>query len=151
MNFRWWITRKGNLFYARRSIVKPNGIKTTLSMHREIVKPNNNEQCDHLDHNGLNNQRSNLRKVSNKQNSRNKRSRSNSSSKYLGVCKSTYIGTNGVEHNRWRAQIGVDYKNIKLGSFPYNRKGEIAAAKAYDNAAKQYFGDFANLNFPITI
>jgi len=40
-----------------------------------------------------------------------------------------------------------DGKREFLGYFPYTLEGEIAAAKAYDTAAKRIHGEFANLNF----
>lgn len=45
---------------------------------------------------------------------------------------------------KWTAKIGVDYKSIYLGCF----ENEIEAAKAYDEAAMKYHGEFACLNFP---
>ena len=63
--------------------------------------------------------------------------KSGRSSRFKGVCR----------HNRanpWRAQIKISNKRIHLGYFPT----EEAAARAYDEAALTYFGEFAWLNFP---
>jgi hypothetical protein len=91
---------------------------------------------DHIDNNPLNNQKSNLRICSLKDNSKNSTKRNNTSSKYKGVYFENYT-------KKYKANIKVDYKTINLGRF----LNEIDAAKAYDKAAIKYFGEFANLNF----
>lgn len=88
---------------------------------------------DHIDRNPLNNQKSNLRICSYRQNNMNGR----------GWNK---LGIKGVSFdarfNRYRAQITVDRKKIHLGSF----SSKEDAAVAYNKAAIKYFGVFANLN-----
>lgn len=91
---------------------------------------------DHKDQNPSNNKISNLRECSRSENGRNRQSKKNSSSGYLGVCWGKY-------QNKWLAQARFNGKLVYLGSFTE----EVDAAKAYDNFAKQFFGVFANLNF----
>jgi len=69
-------------------------------------------------------------------NSRNKRSRGGVS-KYKGVVYRAH-------KKLWVARISVNRKRIYIKSC----KSEIDAAKAYDEAAKKYYGEFAYLNFP---
>ena len=66
----------------------------------------------------------------------NRRRKKNGSSKYKGVA---WI----IRDERWQAAIQYEGRNIHLGHFT----SEIEAARAYDAAAKQYFGDFALTNF----
>jgi len=92
---------------------------------------------DHIDRSGFNNRRKNLRPATTSQNKRNSESYRNSSSQYKGVhwnksCK------------KWHAQIVHEGKNHYLGVFD----SEIAAAMAYDEAARRLHGDFARPNFP---
>lgn len=108
-----------------------------LAMHRLILNLKDPSiLVDHKDHDGLNNQKENLRTATNSQNQGNRRKRSNTSSKYKGVCW----------HKRWNvwvASIKVNQKTKYLGGF----KTEEEAASAYDEAAKAAFGEFANPNF----
>lgn len=92
---------------------------------------------DHIDRNPLNDKIENLREATPAQNSRNRTSLKNSSSKYLGV---SFCGNN--QTNPWRAIINVNGKNIYLGYFPT----EELAALSYNMAAVKYWGEFANLN-----
>lgn len=131
----WYAVRRGP-----RSIIP----RPTILMHRVIVEYKigrsltNSEQIDHIDHNGLNNTINNLRIVSASQNRYNQRSQA-SLSKY-----SRYKGVSWDKNrNKWIAKIYFE-RTINIGRFD----SEINAAKAYDNAAKQYFGEYAYLNFP---
>lgn len=91
---------------------------------------------DHVDGNGLNNQRSNLRVATQQQNTWNSRAR---------VGTSLYKGVSWAEHaKRWRAQIVLDGENTHLGY----HVSEEDAARAYDKKAQELFGEFARLNFP---
>ncbi len=150
---------RGGRFYAYRQEFTgqrySNGDKkyTLIKMHRVILSVSDkNILIDHKDRNPLNNQRSNLRIATSSQNSANRNPLNNRSSKYLGVsikkiyCKNvkkeiihTYI--------RYVAQIKHNLKKKELGTFPLTPEGEILAAKLYDEAAKKYHGEFANLNF----
>lgn len=106
--------------------------------HRVIYFLETGEQpegIDHIDGNKLNNHISNLRAANQSENIANSRSRKNSTSKYKGVSK-TRSGSN------WIARIAKDGKQIWLGSF----LNEKEAAKAYNEAAIKYFGEFAYLN-----
>lgn len=128
--YKWTATKPKNVIYAIRPVVK-NGKKTTARMHIEIM---GQIDIDHIDGDGLNNCRSNLRKCTNSENQQN-RKRGYGSSKYKGV--------SWHKHMRlWRATIVVSGKQKTLGYF----KDEIHAAIAYDLAAPIYFGEFASTN-----
>ena len=96
---------------------------------------------DHIDGDGLNNLRSNLRTCSNAENSRNSRITLNSKSGFKGV----NCAKSNFSKLPWRARIKYNYKEIQLGT--YATKEE--AARAYDRKALELFGEFAKLNFPI--
>jgi len=92
---------------------------------------------DHRDHDGLNNQRSNLRIASPGQNARNvlPRQEGTTSSRYKGVCL--------VRRRLWRAYVDLDGRRHTLGDFA----SELEAAYAYDAAARELHGEFACPNF----
>lgn len=91
---------------------------------------------DHIDNDGLNNRRSNLRPATQSQNGMNRNKVRGTSSKFKGVGwhKKTRC---------WRAYIKRDGMTKSLGYY----KDEIEAAKAYDKAALELFGEYAKLNF----
>ena len=90
---------------------------------------------DHIDHNGLNNQKANLRICTHKENIIHSKKRLGTSSKYKGVCFDK-------SRNRWKAEIKVQNKRIQLGRFLL----ETDAAIKYNEYALKYHGEFANLN-----
>jgi len=119
-------------------------------MHRFILGITDPKiKIDHIDHNGLNNQKDNLRICTQSQNNRNKKA--SGLSKYLGVTKWNgtikYTKKSGIiseyKVERWRARIKYNGKEKLIGYF----KKEKEAAKAYDDFAKKHIGQFANLNF----
>ncbi len=135
--YKWQVyTRNNNsTCYAVRNVWE-NGQHKTLRMHRIILGITDRAiYCDHYDHNGLNNQKNNLRKCTPLENSKNSRAHKKGSSKYKGIV---------YTKNKWVSRIMVNYTQINIGSY----LTEQDAAKAYDEAAKKYHGKFANLNFP---
>jgi hypothetical protein len=104
---------------------------------RELIST---EHIDHINGNGLDNRRENLRIATASQNHMNK-------TKQRGTYTSTYKGVSLRSdrlHLGWYANIKVEAKHIHLGRYPT----EEAAAMAYDKKAKELFGEFAHLNFP---
>ncbi len=104
-------------------------------MHRKIINVPKDLQTDHINNNGLDNRKINLRLCTNSQNSQNRRHYTNKSSKYKGVSWHKF-------KKKWRAQIGLNKKRIHLGYF----EAEKEAAKIYNKEAKELFGDFAYIN-----
>lgn len=102
-------------------------------MHQDVCGHN---FADHIDGNGLNNQRSNLRPSDRFQNAHNRGKHAPTSSSYKGV---SWHGQTG----KWRARIMDHNRPVSLGLHP----DEAVAALAYDIAAKERFGEFARLNF----
>lgn len=145
--WKWQLKKHRKTFYAHRTkyIIGGKGKKDHFKMHRVIMKVTNPEQqIDHIDHNGLNCQKYNMRIVTNAQNKKNASSKITSTSKYLGVY---VIKNKNGEPKYYGCQININNKSTNIGSFPYTPDGEVAAAKAYDEMAKKHFGEFANPNF----
>jgi hypothetical protein len=111
----------------------------SVPLHRFIVDAQPGQIVDHRDGDTLNDRRLNLRVCHNTQNIRNQRAHIN---KRTSKLKGVYFER---DRGLFRAQIMVNRRKINLGSFV----DEISAAKAYDRAALQYFGEFARCNFPI--
>lgn len=126
-----------------RTQIRVNKKQRAHGLHRMIfnLPLNDKNEVDHKNHSKLDNRRENLRECTHKENSRNKES-GWGSSPYIGVsikiCK-----YNGKGYPYIISRIRVNGKIHYLGTF----KTEKEAATAYDNAAKNHFGDFANLNF----
>lgn len=130
--FRWCAQKHDNLIYAIRNIII-NDSKTTEKLHQFILC---GKFIDHIDNNGLNCQKLNLRFATIRQNIMNKRPDKNTSSKYKGVCFEK-------RYKNYCATIMINGKNKNLGRY----KNEIEAAKVYDRKAREIFGEFAYLNF----
>lgn len=108
--------------------------RTSLMMHVLIM---GHRGIDHINHNGLDNQRHNLRAADNIRNGQNSRKRPNATSRYKGVNFDRRLGC-------YHARITIERKTRSLGL--YDREED--AARAYDAAAREAFGEFAWLNFP---
>ena len=130
--FKWTAAKSPNTFYAVRSV---RGRQ--IRMHRLITNAPKGLVVDHINHNGLDNRKQNLRLCTRSENARNQRPQANCSSKYKGVCWHK-------NQKKWLARVHSNGVTYHLGSF----KSQIAAAKAYDKKAKQLFGEYAHLNFP---
>lgn len=132
MQWKWCVSTG----YAYRGFGTRKNSKGIL-MHREILKPKPHRFVDHINGNGFDNRRNNLRVCSRKQNNRHR----------IGARRTTSSRFKGVTKNRntirfWQAQITANYKHYCLGSFA----SEIEAARAYNKAAKRLHGKFALLN-----
>lgn len=125
---QWHAKKHGNTYYARRYISGVGGRRLCVYMHRAILgQPPNGLEVDHIDRNGLNNQRSNMRFVSHRENCHNK-----------GVPRNNTSGVKGVSRFRggkWRAEKRINGKWVWLGA--YASKDE--AKRAYEMAERQNF------------
>ena len=140
--FRWYATLTASGWYAERTVRLEKGCqgkKIAIQMHNEVLRVRPGFEVDHANHNGLDNRRLNLRPATRGQQCHNMRKPSHNTSGYKGV---------SWEKRRevWQVAIKLHGKRIFLGYFPKNQL-EIAA-RAYDQAAIDLFGNFACLNFP---
>lgn len=128
-------------YYARRSEYGTDviGKSRTVLMHRAIMNASKGEMVDHIDHDTLNNQRSNLRICTNSQNRANSRKSGLAKNKYKGV---SLVKENVNKTNPYMALIKARKRVLYLGYF----KTEIEAAIAYNKAALEHHGQFAELN-----
>lgn len=136
---KWSASKHYNTYYAGRNTGKrPN--RGHIYMHRQILglTKGDGKITDHFNDNGLNNQKANLRIVTNSENAYRAKTRKaiNKTSKYKGVCWHKVP-------QKWVASIKYNGHLIYLGIF----NTEIKAAKAYDVKAKELFGEFARFNF----
>lgn len=129
---RWTCSLAGHLRYAVREY---RGKR--IYLHRFITGAMAGHSVDHIDGDGLNCQRHNLRMASRKNNNRNRR-------KTDRPCSTEFKGVDRRKNGSYRAQISTDGKRKFLGYFADPQD----AARAYDAAALQHFGEFACLNFP---
>lgn len=132
--FKWYAARRKQRVYAARNAVLNTGRRTIVYLHRELMGV---PKVDHRDGDGLNNQRHNLRPATYQENIRGfRRKQRGATSEFRGV--SWHRGD-----RRWRARIHVDGVNFGLGNFV----SQEDAARAYDEAARKHFGEFASPNF----
>lgn len=127
--WKWFVIKDHNVFYAVRT-------QNHIKMHNVIMKPSDGFIVDHKDGDGLNNSKINLRICTTSQNQMNKRKPSNNTSGYKGVHFHK-------PSKKYLARICLNNKRIVIGFF----KEPQDAARAYDQAAVKYFGEFAKTNF----
>lgn len=119
--YKWSLNNKG---YIRNT-------KNNLLLHRFIMDCPKDMEVDHINHNPLDNRKSNLRICTHQQNLRNKSLQCNSTSGIVGVSWSKTF-------NKWKSYIMIDNKYINLGL--YNTKED--AIKARERAEIEYFGEY---------
>lgn len=137
--YSWYAHKAENSCYACRRVHGGKGKKTErMWMHRAVISVPAGLMCDHINHDGLDNRKANLRAATAAQNRINSRTaRIKKSSKHRGVCWR-------AEQKKWFAYVYVGGRAVFTKYFD----DATAAARARDRAAKKYHGQFAELNFP---
>jgi hypothetical protein len=130
--FKWHLKRpskKARVLYAVAHQPNTTRNSTKLRMHRLLLP--GAKEVDHINGDGLDNRRQNLRAATKPQNMSNMQKHRDNESGFKGVSR---------HQKRWCARI----RNEFIGVF----QSPLEAAKAYDAAALALFGEFARLNFP---
>ena len=133
-SIRWFLKQTGKNNYAQGRV---NGKMTR--MHRFILDVPPLMEVDHINGNGLDNRKNNLRSATSLQNHWNRKIPINNHSGFKGV---HYVPQRSHLTTPWRAMITINNKSRHIGC--YSSKEE--AAKAYNKKAKELFGEFANIN-----
>lgn len=131
--YNWTILKTGGKVYAIRHL--SGSSNSHILMHRQILDLEDGVEVDHIDGDGLNNCRDNLRPATRSQNSWNRLYRPRGHSKYRGV----YFKKR--EH-KWVAQLTYNNRSIHIGYF----KTEEEAALAWNKLAMEMYGEYARLN-----
>lgn len=135
--YKWCVRGKNHLYVGRS--VRFSGKVVFIWLHRFLMGPGKELVVDHINGNGLDNRRINLRICSVQQNNFNMRKAKNKTSIYKGVSWN--------KHGKsWRVSIKHKYKVVFCGYF----KSEKVAAIVYDREALKLYGNYAKLNFPQT-
>ena len=133
--YSWYKWRSGNNWYAVRTITVKYPKQQMFMMHRVVLEAPEGVMVDHINGNSLDNRRSNLRLCNNTQNQQNAKLRVDNKTGYKGV-------TQHKMFNKFQAKIKHNGKQIHLGLHDTVKE----AAQAYNQKAKELFGEFARLN-----
>ena len=127
----WYAKQNDNIFYCAKSIGR-----YTQRLHRVIMglERNDDRVIDHIDGNGMNNKKQNLRICSQQENGLNRKKYETNISGYKGVGYHKVMG-------KWQARIQYKNKRIRIGYFETPEK----AYEAYKKKATELFGEFARL------
>lgn len=132
--FKWSANKIGRCTYAVR-VFMAGGRQNTVHLHRFLLNAPKGMEVDHIDGDGLNNTRANIRVVTKAQNRQNRIKNPDAGNPYKGVYRSG---------PSWEAACWENRKKKHLGTF----KDAETAARAYDAAALRLYGEHACLNFP---
>ena len=131
--YKWTVTNNGK-YVCTGTYDFGNGIIKHIYLHRLIAGVNAGGIVDHISRDTMDNRRSNLRIVDSRINQINSQTRGGTS-QYRGVCWD--------KHNKkWQSKLRNKGKWHYFGYY----SNEIDAAKAYNDGAKKYFGEYASLN-----
>lgn len=129
--YNWTCAKRGGgLFYAYRQECIGGGKMKSILMHRVILSASDNDVVDHVDRDGLNNTKENLRICTHAENMRNRKMPSHNTSGFKGVKK--------TKSGRWSASIGFNGRNHHLGTFDSPEDAIIA----YSEASRKMHVDF---------
>ena len=132
MQLRWFAYCGKYTFYAVRSSLERSDKRQNIKMHRLIMNCPKGMVVDHINHDGLDNRKKNLRICSHSENNR--------------YCRKSYVGNlyKGVSllRGRWQVNIRANNRSIYLGIYD----SQEDAARVYDEAALKYHGEFAMTN-----
>ena len=128
--WKWYANRDRNTFYAVRNIKKKNGKQATIRMHRLILGSKKGQQTDHLNGNGLNNMRKNIRICTYAQNQWNQHR------------DKPTIGGIWWDKERRKFRVVMRHNGKKKYLGQYKEKSE--AIKAYQIATKQRLTKYLN-------
>ncbi|HYE77557.1 MAG TPA: HNH endonuclease [bacterium] len=137
-SYRWRVVKGKTGMYAYTTVGIAPYVRKGYSMHSMLIEVPPGMVTDHIDGNGLNNQKSNLRVCTHAQNMMNQRkARTSKTSPYKGVswCK---------DQEKWRVQLITGGKVYRFGRYT----DPVEAARVYDREARRMFGEYARLNFP---
>lgn len=125
----WFASLNQNSFYVRGAISDEKGKGRRLYLHRYLFDEPNGMDIDHINHNTLDNKRSNLRALTHGQNIQNRKGAQTN-------CKSGVRGVHWCKYrNKWKALITFKGKQIYIGLF----ENLIDAEKAVVESRKKYF------------
>ena len=138
--YTWHIAKGSKTYYVKRNLPRVGGKRRSpVTMHGELINPPSGMVVDHINQNGLDNRRENLRAGTRSQNMMNRTKTAQNSTGFKGV-----YDCGDSKKNPYTAKIQRDNKVYHLGHYLTAEE----AAKVYDKKAIELFGEFAVLNFP---
>jgi hypothetical protein len=135
--YKWYIQRRPDGHLYVQANCRREGVRGVAVLHRVVLNPPNGVPVDHINGNGLDNRRCNLRLCDARLNGANHKRKCRSRTGFWGVSKRP--------SGNYHAQITRGGKTIHLGAFSTPED----AARARDVAAIKEYGEFAALNFPL--
>jgi hypothetical protein len=137
VQWRWSAAQTSKDCWYARGTRTIDGVKEQTYLHRLLMSPSKDEIVDHIDGNGLDCRRHNMRVGTQQQNTFNRNKRAGSKTPYFGVYQLR-------NQKSWNARIRQGGQSHYLGYFSTPEE----AARAYDKKAYELRGEFARLNFP---